>query len=269
MAANVPSSGFNPNNPHLLGVCAKVHRAWHHIQDLDRLFDAWLEKKPWKTVTEHDARGRPKGIVLKANHPIPVEASTVAGDALHNMRSALDHLAVAAAVRSGRSHKGVWFPIVEDRASLPRAMKDKLGKCPQSFKDFVAGLKPYKRGNDVLFDIHRLNIIDKHQMLAPIGAASKITVQADQGFYGAFDFSKMTEPLRIPLREGVSDGDTILDYTAFRGLPDETEITTEISVSIIIDAEMRGDGRYLQTFLHTSFKEVERIVMLAEIHHFR
>ncbi len=268
MSSNASSSGFNPQNPYLTGVFAKMHRAWHHIQDLDLIFERWIKTQPWSVETECNAEGRPKRLVFRIHSPIPAEAGLVVGDALHNLRSALDHLAGVAATRNGRSTKGVYFPVAPNEASFPSASADKLRKCPDVFRSFVAGLHPYGGGNEAIHTLHHLDILDKHQVLAPICVSTNLTIDADQGFYGAVDLSRTTEPVRVSL-DSIGDGDTILDYTASFRAPSPTEVHTKCSLSVVFSNESPAAGKNIGKTVHWLFKEVERIVMLAEINHFR
>ncbi len=260
---------FNASNPHLSGVSSKMHRAWDHIQEVDCIIQPWVNSNPWAISTERNSKGRPERLVFRLNSQVPAKAGPVIGDAIHNIRSALDHLAAASAIRAGRSAKGVYFPIVKDAAAIEAAIRDKLRKCPEAFRDFVADLKPYKGGNDALYVLHHLDIIDKHQVLSPIGAGSKVTIDADQGFYGAIDFSKTTEPIRLP-RKRINDGDTVLDYSASLAVPDGTEIRTQTEILVeFVEETSPAVGKEIKSVLHWIFRETERIIMWAEIRHFR
>jgi hypothetical protein len=93
-----------------------------------------------------------------------------AGDAIHNLRSALDHLAWQL------SHWDNWKPT--ERCAFPigfsledynhKKVTAVKGMSPEAQKA-IDLRKPYKHGNDLLYAIHRLNIVDKHHQLFVFG----------------------------------------------------------------------------------------------------
>lgn len=97
----------------------------------------------------------------------PFDALAAAGDIVHNLRSALDHLAnhlvwVGSAEEPSRR---VEFPIAKDAATYEASKVVKVeGMCPKAIKAIDA-LKPYKGGNDALWKIYELDNIDKHRTL--------------------------------------------------------------------------------------------------------
>lgn len=117
----------------------KMDRARLHIEDLRSKFDDFIASEPWSvkrvpTSDEHVAR-----LVFVKNQPIPLEFSSIVGDAVHNMRSALDAVAYALA---RRNFDGTWteeherapaFPIYATPAEFD-SFFDK-GKRPEVFDE--------------------------------------------------------------------------------------------------------------------------------------
>jgi hypothetical protein len=104
------------------------------------------------------------------------EVVAIAGDVVHNLRSALDHLAkqlvlvgltVAqpAVGLSDKELRQIEFLIAESvaRYEADKARKVK-GMTLESIED-IDRLKPYKGGNDAPWRIHELDNIDKHSTL--------------------------------------------------------------------------------------------------------
>jgi hypothetical protein len=97
-----------------------------------------------------------------------------AGDVIHNLRSALDHLAWELAKwETGEPRKPLncCFPIGRDFDSYKAAKKGAIaGMSPEATKA-IDDLKPYKGpdGNEPLWMIHYLDIVDKHRHLLVAG----------------------------------------------------------------------------------------------------
>lgn len=103
---------------------AKVERAEQHIQDLDVALRLFLDCDPYLTARQPHPE-RPDFMVywLSGARPIPQSISLIAGDALTNLRAALDHLAYQLAVVNGtvdeKVLKTTYFPISDDATKIP------------------------------------------------------------------------------------------------------------------------------------------------------
>src|ERR1700733_5044928 len=114
--------------------------------------------------------------VLKAD-PIPPSLVCIAGDVIHNLRSALDHIVCALVQANGNSViKENEFPIFDDpiaTAKLQARFALKVEGMRKEPQDAIRDIHPYRGGNDTLWRLHRLDVIDKHKMmLAGFGAIS-------------------------------------------------------------------------------------------------
>jgi hypothetical protein len=269
VSSNVRSAAiFDPLNPRLKGINGKIKRALYHIENLDQSFHTWMNAHPWAIETETHPNGLVKRFNFRLLQALPDDYGLVLGDALHNLRSALDHLACAVAVHNGKSFKGVAFPISASRDAFPGQRDDKLIKCPKSFGDFVEDLQPYKGGNDLLYALHQLDILDKHRVLVPAAVGHKATIRAEQGLYGAIDFSKTSKPIPVKPPNGkpfIEDGDTIIDLTnpAFF-FPETTKVEAEVALTIVFGPETPVSGRDLRALLGQFTDAVQGIVRMAE-----
>jgi hypothetical protein len=86
-------------------------------------------------------------------------------DALHNLRDSLDNAGYALAGASGKtSPLNAAFPF----AGSPADFKNSLGRCkdiPDAFHTIFEAHGPYKGGNDVLWVLSKLAVIDKQELL--------------------------------------------------------------------------------------------------------
>jgi hypothetical protein len=110
-------------------------------------------------------------------HGAPRSFETIIGDAIHNMRSALDLMAVELVRINGGNDKGVCFPFSRDAAGIETAIKEaKFHRASSIARDLVRKLKPYGGGNDVLRALHDLDLDDKHRKIPP--HTTRMTVPA-------------------------------------------------------------------------------------------
>jgi hypothetical protein len=105
--------------------------------------------------------------------------SVVVGDVIHNLRSALDHLAWQLVILDGgQPTDDTQFPIYASETNAkgnPRNVTIQPGINDQHIIDALIEVQPFteaKYGHDpatnALWIVHRLNIIDKHRLLVTI-----------------------------------------------------------------------------------------------------
>lgn len=165
----------------LIGAWAKVERAKEHIVNLGLEKTAFLAGDPYGVTPEYYPQ--PENFTayfLDKFTPVPLRIGLIAGDAAHNLRSALDLLANALVKRGpGRRKSGhTYFPICESperyEAEAPRKVEGMLEADIKA----IDLLKPYKGGENLLWGLHRLDIIDKHHIVTtPVVAVNRIGIQ--------------------------------------------------------------------------------------------
>jgi len=104
------------------------------------------------------------------------ETAAIVGDVVHNLRSALDHLAAVAIEQNcSKSTIRTGFPICSNKSDLDAKINVKLSGAPEEFMEFVAQLKPYRDAGDItLANIADLNNLDKHRSLVPSVAVYRL-----------------------------------------------------------------------------------------------
>jgi len=87
-----------------------------------------------------------------------------AGDAIHNLRSALDHLAWHLSHwETGEPSEGCAFPIARSLPDYESIKTRKVAGMSPEAQEAIDKLRPYKGGNEPLWMIHYLDIVDKHR----------------------------------------------------------------------------------------------------------
>jgi hypothetical protein len=147
----------------LILVRVKIERAKKHLRNMEAELIAFGKREFHAVTTEANSHFTELG----KYRILPFDALSGAGDIIHNLRSALDHLAGQLVwVGSGKEpSRRVEFPIAKDAATYEGEKARKVeGMIPEVVKAIDA-LKPYKGGNDALWRIHELDNIDKHRTL--------------------------------------------------------------------------------------------------------
>src|SRR5208283_3271512 len=164
----------------LVLVRIKIERAKKHFADLEAAVVSSRGKYTTVVIRKNDLPMTGVFQMGPGNPPlydvtqIPVDVISAAGDIVHNLRSALDHLAyqLAEVGTPGKEpSRRVEFPIAKDAATYKAEKARKVeGIRPEAVK-VIDALQPYKGGcnGDALWRIHELDNIDKHRAHFRVG----------------------------------------------------------------------------------------------------
>jgi hypothetical protein len=75
-----------------IGVTTKIERANHHIKNLETMIQAFHKTDPYSVVREEDPNTGALAFAIHFRSYPPATFSALIGDAVHNLRSSLDHL---------------------------------------------------------------------------------------------------------------------------------------------------------------------------------
>lgn len=247
----------------LSGVRIKIERAKKHFSDLETAIHSFELRWPYTIKTETDSNTGNEINKFYLNKPIPGEWGAILGDCIHNLRSALDLLAVEL-VRAGGGVPGDYtaFPIGSDRTYFESSGITRLNGATAEAIKLVRRLKPYYRGCDALWRLHRLDIADKHQLLIPVAAAHKeFGVEYDIRGPG---LQRIVQPLfrgpvadrKLPLK----NGDVLIGYQRLRadGFEDQTKF--HFAFEIAFGEGQIFDGETVVPTLRELGQFTERII---------
>jgi hypothetical protein len=153
----------------------KVERAYKHIADLNTAVRLFLDSKPYKVGTKRNPQTRQLIYYLTEVSPTPISFSTITGDALQNLRSALDHLAQQLFLVGSGSNvtsRRVQFLIEQNAAQYKGRLQGVVQGMRQDAIDALSACEPYNggKGHD-FWVLHELNNIDKHRLLVTVGSS--------------------------------------------------------------------------------------------------
>ncbi len=150
---------------------AKHNWAKKHIDNFDAAVADFRRANPHTIRKKQNLAAGSVTYYVEDIPKIDPELAMRFGDAVHNLRSTLDHLARALVEATGVSFdpKNTSFPIcnlAKDYKSVARARVVGLG---QPCLKILDSIEPYKDGSShQLWQLNELDIIDKHRMLVAV-----------------------------------------------------------------------------------------------------
>lgn len=254
----------------------KLVRADEHLKALNDAVRAFLETNPYEIVREVSRGG---GSWYARVHRSPPESlGLLIGDCLHNLRSALDHVAWRLAGNS--ANRQTEFPIFSDKAAFDKKRGGGLWKMhdmPTGAQDIIESLQPYhgQPEREPLWLLQELSIEDKHHALNLVAAAiaeGSIAVRVaptgwtptPNGLFGLTNyvtFEGGQEILRVPAadRWQIGGGSSAGPSTQHRD-DDEVRFTFDVA----FDPKGPGRGKALSKGLRDMREAVADAIRLLE-----
>jgi hypothetical protein len=154
----------------------KVERANEHIRDFDSRCAEFFKSGAGVITIKPDSETGDDFVEITAQ-AMPDSFALIIGDALHNLKSALDF--VWWEIVSGDTQKGTKenFPIYRtDKELIAFLDQRKQQQSVVTIADTLLNvIQPYFTGDgESLFHLHKLNIMDKHKLLIPQIQALKL-----------------------------------------------------------------------------------------------
>ena len=209
---------------------AKLDRASEHIDTVKQLVEGWLGTDAYTVSREIDPETGDTVRRAKIIQTPPERISVVAGDAIQNLRSTLDHVVYALADRHSTLtpaiEQALMFPIIGNVNSKGEAangadiFKSSVGRwlagVPECAVGFIETVQPYYQPGhggsqtdylwNPLWRLHDLNRIDKHRRLTVTTAWLGLqTVHEPAGVNSNTRFKRAEGP--------VKDDDVLVTYS--------------------------------------------------------
>ena len=212
----------------IAGVGAKLDRAEELLDAFDAEWDEWRDRtEPWGATYEVGDNFKRIIFALRIKHAPPQRFGVMAGEIVHDLRSALDHLASYFVQFYGSQPTLVtawpvepsqwsWARKVE-RRSRPWQLWRKKGGGPlkgvprgSDGWTLIQGTQPYIRSDkardDPLWNLHQLWNADKHRTLTPMPIFASPAFVLDSFRFppqqGDPTKRRMLAPVGKPLKDG-------------------------------------------------------------------
>lgn len=165
----------------------KINRANQHISDAERLIAEFMASPNHKIITKNDPAAGFAKVVFEEGERLPEMVNLCVGDAVHNLRAALDHVMASLVLHfvpeCKKSH--IYFPIREnyagvkgalENAEVGAAMATPIGK---TISDVILNrIKPYGTRDRPFTMLNKLDNIDKHRLILTLFTAKGVTTKS-------------------------------------------------------------------------------------------
>lgn len=151
----------------------KLERAEAHINELARWIAEHHETHPPIVDARYDDNGHlvHLGVSIKG---LPRSVSALIGDAVHNLRTSLDILAVQLVNNVHSGTRGVYFPFAANDDQFEKALvSSKFDRAGAEAVALLRKWKPFTGGNSDLRALHDLDLRDKHNAIIPVASMVK------------------------------------------------------------------------------------------------
>jgi hypothetical protein len=220
----------------------KFARAISLFREFQSRIETWSAGQPFTTDKVLSSDGLVATVILQVKRRPPIEEwALLFGDALHNLRSALDSLVWELAHMDGkqpRNARDLYFPVVAHEADWPRAAK-KLESCPVEAVERIRLMQPFLIADSATSGLEVLATLsnqDKHRL--PIRAS--MTVQQLMVENASFEFEREEDipepPFRINIEETIpmEDGITVVAF-------ESTARMVKMDVPLVMGAQFTVD----------------------------
>jgi hypothetical protein len=175
----VPTVGADTSSADLLrGPRLKIERAKYHIDDLSEQIDAYLARGPFALMARDDPEATKLVYIVKNTEPIPDSFALLLGDAVHNLRVALDYSIFGMVGAKARRPQAIQFPFSRNAEGLEDEIKRReIEVAGTNVVDAIKALRPYPGGDEYLSGLHDLDITDKHRLILAVGRAAEFSAE--------------------------------------------------------------------------------------------
>ncbi|MGA2571087.1 MAG: hypothetical protein ABSF23_11265 [Terracidiphilus sp.] len=189
----------------------KIERAEKHLDELEAAILS-LGQATFKLISldSQPETGKPF-LNARPLNVYPPAIPAIAGDVIHNLRSALDHLAfhlVMVGVTFGETPPEKWediqFPIMYSLKGYEGRKGRHIQGARREAIEAIDALKPYKGGNEALWLLRRLDNTDKHSFLWPIGEnviVGGVSLKAYEPYFTSLDDPKDNQDVNLASEE--------------------------------------------------------------------
>lgn len=150
----------------------KISRGERHVKDVQMVQSHFFASNPYAIDVKDDPQTGQPIYYLAEVRDVPEELSLICGDALHNLRSALDYLACDLVRANGETPtRNTGFPVLQKAPLSPKEdlFARRVKGMKQAAIDAIWDVQSYQGGDNVLWRLHSLDNIDKHKLLATLG----------------------------------------------------------------------------------------------------
>ncbi len=212
----------------------KVERANSLLAVLERESSTFLRKN-YRVEGRLDQKARKYRLLALGDSVLPAHLSILLGEIVYHLRTVLDHLVFVLA--SGKRNPArLAFPVCRKEGEFRLALKrGALEGVQENVVEMIEGMQPYRTSPNprqaTLYQLHHLNIMDKHRFL--LAAAACVKTRSGGTF--VVDAKEeatliMPRPDSIPSNTRPSTGGEVIFEFGFRKQPHRGAIVRAVDV---------------------------------------
>jgi hypothetical protein len=204
----------------------KVERAIKHIDELAVACKQFIDATPFTLGRVIDPHTGYYNFTVNDLKSPPPQIGLMAGDVIHNLRSALDHLAYQLVIVNGNTpSRHTCFPIFDDPAKLSTMDQRKVSGMSPAAIAAITAARPYRGGNEPLWIVHELDIADKHHaLLTTLVSVTQLSIEMNVGLRNF-----KAPPFAAPnFQEPLKNGDVF--FICKPGVEDKTKIDFDVAL---------------------------------------
>lgn len=147
----------------------KIERADYHIADLERQFAVFVAEKPHRFSVQPNPASGGLNIGIRFVKELPRSFAPIISDAIHNLRTALDHMAwELVGADHGTQDRYLQFPTGDNRINF-EASCNGIKTPSQWVKDAFKSTEAFIGGKGLdLYQLCQLDNSDKHVEITPV-----------------------------------------------------------------------------------------------------
>jgi hypothetical protein len=167
---------------------AAVDWARNQLPILEQEFKSWFESSPYSIVEDLHPEMGSKFFKLQVHRKLPNITNAGVGAVINSIRTALDLLASALAVRNGAPNSNCSFPIYMTPEDFTDAknVAQRTTWLSAAHRQIVDELKPYHGGNELLFALDQLDALRKRKRLIDIRLTPGATLHTPEAEAAGF-----------------------------------------------------------------------------------
>jgi Tetratricopeptide repeat len=213
----------------LLDPKLRLDWAFHcHMQSLVRELGQFSDRRPYRVFQEIDPKTNDVALKFQVTEPLPYQVRLFTGDAIHNIRTALDLLACCLAIKNGHSDVGkTAFPFWGSEAKFKKNSVGPMSMLSDPMRKAIWNLKPYPEGDAQLWGLHEIDIASKHRAIVPVWSAAGHSFKVSGGHFN------VTAPIDLGPKWGIVKDEAVTLFSMGPGgsIPKMPEVEIAIDVS--------------------------------------
>jgi hypothetical protein len=261
----------------LSGIVLKIERAKQHIADLEGRIESFRKSDSYRIV--RDQHAQTDVFRFKIREQISAMVAVIIGEAIHHLRSALDHLIYQLVDANGNlvgDGGRLYFPCFETAPKKEAEFSGKIKGVAPRAEHMIRALQPYVSGDKTLAFLCKLDNINKHRLLfvtvfgfrnlklRASGRAPRVSFKVGKVAYVWYGRPTDTPPAKVNSRfSELQDGDEILEIEWFDGRPSaDFYENLNFTFDVAFVQPQIVNGKAVLPFLQELVKFVEGVVLI-------